>query len=94
MKVELCTDCIYADANGIDSLEHEPDCQPLRYLTGYLLGPTVDTDNEDDYARWTDGHFSRYPCDGCGTQLAGQRWEHLAYPRGYRVNPLDLWLDA
>lgn len=65
MKVSLCSDCIYMDANGWD--EEMPEPAPMSLLDGWLISPD-DTDHE------CEGYFSRYPCDGCGDGLGGTRY--------------------
>lgn len=73
MKVDLCADCIYFDANGWDENTGRPlpDPKPMRYLRGYLVGP-----DESDHI--CEGHFSWYKCDGCGVDDGGTRYCYTA----------------
>jgi hypothetical protein len=68
-NVNLCPDCVLALA-GYDQHEigHEPDKEPIAHL---------------DHSHWysalnPEPHFSKSPCDGCRTTLAGDRYEYEA----------------
>lgn len=70
MKIEICADCIYTDANGWNEEQTGrpfPVPAPLGLLNGALIGP-----DESDHI--CEGHFSWSPCDGCGCDLGGTRY--------------------
>ena len=70
IKLELCEDCIYTDANGWDEDQTGrplPDPIPLGLLNGALINP-------DESEHICEGHFSWSPCDGCGCDLGGTRY--------------------
>lgn len=67
--IDICSDCMYADAYGIDEILDpiDPEVTPLSRLDDdTLIGPVIDHECE--------GHFSKSPCDGCGTRLHGTRY--------------------
>ena len=73
MKLSLCDDCIFIDANGWDEKlcgRPLPDPVPMSKLYGVLISP-------DDENHLCEGHFSQYPCHGCGNRDAGTRYCYL-----------------
>lgn len=88
-RIELCVDCVQADANGADA-ETSPDWTGfLPYWQGWefaALSSILCADEchdcevcreADDHA---EGHFVRpgFPCEGCGSTLGGDRWDYYA----------------
>ena len=73
--VNLCVDCVAADANGTEAAGDEwPGFLPE--WEGWLFGPVV-TDEENEPV---EPHFSWYPCGGCGSGLGGDRYRYIAVP--------------
>lgn len=75
LDIELCVDCVSADANGSD------DAGPgwtgfLPAWDGYVFGPCVT--GEDN--QLIEPHYVRpgRACDGCGSTLGGDRWDYVA----------------
>ena len=83
-NIDVCENCYMAYHYGIGSIvitypvrvtveiAHDPttDLAPLEKIS-------ADYDITDmSYSPLDDGHtvFSKYPCDGCGSLLAGSRW--------------------
>jgi hypothetical protein len=69
LEIELCTDCLYVNANGWKEEETGrplPDPEPMSLLTRYLVSENEECSGE--------AHFGKYPCDGCGTKLFGSRY--------------------
>lgn len=61
----ICTDC-YVVAAGL-TLEQPAEHEPLTLLENFVdIIPEVGDGS---------GHFSNYPCSGCGSPLAGQRYD-------------------
>jgi hypothetical protein len=57
---------VWADAYGVDQ-SNDPGKDPLCLIPdGTALGGV------DDHV--CEGHFSRFPCDGCGSPLGGNRY--------------------
>jgi len=74
VQVCLCVDCVYVDANGYDDSVSKDWPGFLEEWDGWLFG-RIDADE------YTDGeHFSTAACDGCGSGLAGSRYDYLAVP--------------
>lgn len=72
-EVDLCVDCVAADANGSDDASPEW----LGFLPrwdGWIFGPTEQE---------AEPHFVRpgTACDGCGSGLGGDRFDYYAVPR-------------
>lgn len=86
IRIRLCTDCTYVDANGFDD-DVDPEWTGfLKEWDGWLFGPYLEADIKDEeeaYEYQAAGHYVRpgSPCDGCGSTLGGQRWDYLAAPR-------------
>lgn len=70
-KLEVCTDCYMAAAGyGVED-GYTPDREPLS-LVGYeVVVPTHEGD----------AHYGKFPCDGCGTRLEGNRLEVSAWDK-------------
>lgn len=74
LKLSICGDCIYMDANGWDVEGTDgpmPKPTPMRFLDGFLISP-------DERDHICEGHFSHHSCDGCGQTDAGSRYCYLA----------------
>lgn len=71
--VDLCIDCVQADANGSDA-ETDPDWSGfLPSWEGWIFGATlVDDQPVQHYVR------PGTECEGCGTTLGGDRFEYEA----------------
>ena len=81
VTVSLCESCIWADAYG-EVLPHS-DGVPLSKLEGYNIGSLpcehgYDCGGCDSPS--SSGYFGRY-CDGCETQYAGERYDHIIVAR-------------
>ena len=81
ITVSLCESCIWADAYG-EVLEGS-DAKPLEMLGRGDLGSLPCEHGE--YCNGcdspsTESYFGR-DCDGCDTQYAGNRYDHLFAPR-------------
>jgi hypothetical protein len=60
----VCSDCLMAAAGyTAEELGTVPEYTPLTRLADFIVVPC---DGE--------GHFSNYPCDGCESPLAGDRY--------------------
>ena len=72
LKISICGECVYMDANGWegDLAGPMPKPTPMRFLEGFIISP-----NDDDY---NCGHFSWDSCDGCGDTSGGSRYCYLA----------------
>jgi hypothetical protein len=82
IEIRLCTDCVFADANGAGTPEH--DGGPSADWTGFLRcwdgwGFAAQTERFGDYHEIREPSFSWSPCDGCGSGLGGDRWDYIAY---------------
>ncbi len=80
--IRLCTDCVFADANGATTPEDEGG--PGADWTGFLshwdgYGFVAQTERYGDYHEIREPHFSWQPCDGCNSGLGGDRWDFTAY---------------
>lgn len=82
LPVDLCADCVIADANGTDELGGTPWRGFLPEWDGWLFGHIAcgGTDDDDLYC---EGHFAPpgRACDGCGTTLGGDRYCYVAVKR-------------
>lgn len=67
IKIELCPDCVMASVSGE---AENTDFEPLSKL---YVGDTVSLDIDEDGA--SDPFFSWDNCDGCETDLGGERYE-------------------
>lgn len=82
MEIRLCIDCVFADANGAGTAEH--DGGPSADWTGFLpewdgwgfVGKVYRVGDDIEIA---EPHFGRSPCDGCGSGLGGDRWDYDAW---------------
>jgi len=72
LKVSICGDCVYMDANGWDDETCGP--MPIPFPMGWLEGFIISSNDADHNC----GHFSHDRCDGCGTPDAGTRYCYLA----------------
>jgi len=63
--IDVCTDC-YVAAAGVGDAGETPEYAPLAHFDGQ--GTAVPTEEGE-------GHFSNHGCPGCGSPLAGQRFE-------------------
>lgn len=73
IKVSICVDCLETDAG------YETDnALAMVHLRGYLIGPDYDIHDDHVMAMHSDGYFSWGMCDGCGSNLGGQRWDMVA----------------
>ena len=77
VDVDLCVDCVFADANGPEALHISEDWTGfLPEWDGWVFGPVVsDEENEP-----VEPHFSWSPCGGCGSGLGGDRFRYIAVP--------------
>lgn len=69
-EIALCADCVDFDANGWDEAHKGrplPDPAPMGLLRDRFVGP-------DPAEPSCEGHFSKYPCDGCGITDHGTRY--------------------
>jgi len=72
--VELCVDCVWGDAYGLDP-EVNPDWTGfLPEWSGYSFASIRNEHDEPAYG------FGKSPCHGCGGGLAGDRYEYNAVP--------------
>lgn len=71
-KLEVCTDC-YMAAAGYTAEEtgYTPECEPLSLVDYEVVVPTQEGD----------AHYGKFPCEGCGTRLEGNRLEVSAWDR-------------
>lgn len=70
--VKLCSDCVYRDANGDDG-EAPTDYEGLLpEWSGYVFSMIRNGHGDAEC------FFGKSPCDGCGTGLAGDRWDYRA----------------
>jgi hypothetical protein len=80
MFVEICSDCVMANA-GYDDHElgqpYSTEYPPMALLQGYVVTAT-DHDGRCAYDNPCEGHFGGLPCDGCGEVLGGSRFCHSA----------------
>ena len=75
--LELCVDCVTADANGPNAEGISPDWSGfMPEWSGWIMGTAV-----WDYDEPRGPFFSSYPCEGCGSGLAGDRFYYAAVPR-------------
>lgn len=67
VKAELCADCVHATANGeaMEGAEFAP-------LSKLYLNDSVSVNIDDEGA--SDPFFSWNNCDGCETNLGGERY--------------------
>lgn len=75
IDLEVCSDCLMAAANGYDPHEwgRTANPEPWAEWDGYP-GHPVAGDGE--------GHFSHQMCEGCGSRLAGDRYQaHWLEPK-------------
>lgn len=93
--VELCADCVHADANGEAGEGLELWAGFHDRWQGWRFGPAIldyacdavcggcDVCRES-YENHSEGHFVRpgSACDGCGSGLGGQRWDYVAVEIG------------
>lgn len=84
IDIELCVDCVFADANGAGTPEH--DGGPSSDWTGFLScwdgwGFLARTERYGDVHEIKEPHFVRPGtiCDGCGSDLGGDRWDYTAW---------------
>lgn len=70
--MELCIDCTLAIA-GYDS--HELGRMLPLAVTEFAASAGLSVSRNDD----PDPHFSWSPCDGCGSDLGGDRYKHTRY---------------
>jgi hypothetical protein len=72
--VAVCESCYMAYHYGIGSVEIAHD--PTTGLAPLELIPADYDITDISYSPLDDGHtvFSKSPCDGCGSLLAGSRW--------------------
>lgn len=82
IDIDLCVDCVFADANGAGTPEH--DGGPSPDWTGFLpawdgWGFIARTERFGDYNEIKEPHFSWSPCDGCGSGFGGDRYEYTAW---------------
>ena len=69
MIISLCVDCVVMDANG---WEENLIGRPIPTPTPLgLLSPEVKLGEVDQHE-----HFSNSPCQGCGSDLAGARFDY------------------
>lgn len=67
IKVELCSDCVYAEGTG-----ETPESATFEPLSKLYYGDTMSVDVDDEGA--SDPFFSWANCDGCETDLGGERY--------------------
>lgn len=73
--VELCVDCVWGDAYGYDPEVHVDGWNGfLPEWTGYVF-ESIRTDRDEPVYG-----FGKSPCHGCGSGLAGDRYEYHAVP--------------
>lgn len=77
MEIQLCIDCVYADANGPDPEMHAdwPGFLPEWHGWGFISK----VERFGDEYEIAEPHFGRSPCHGCGSGLAGDRWDYVAW---------------
>lgn len=73
--VRLCVDCVVADANGTDAEGLDDWAGFLPCWAGSAFGPDPVTWREETGG--PDPSFSWSPCDGCGSQLGGDRYDYM-----------------
>ena len=76
--IALCTDCVFADANGPDPEMHADWSGFLPEWDGWGFLAKFERYGHD--ILWPEPHFGKAPCDGCGSGLAGDRWDYAAWP--------------
>lgn len=74
VRVELCVDCVLAVENGPSA--HEPDADWPGLLPQNEGVPFVAA-RDGDGEPITEPSFGTYPCFGCGSGLAGDRYPYL-----------------
>jgi hypothetical protein len=82
IDIRLCVDCLFADANGAGTPEH--DGGPSSDWTGFLpvwdgWGFIARTERYGDMHEIKEPRFSWSPCDGCGCILGGDRFDFGAW---------------
>jgi len=77
VKIRLCVDCVYADANGTAELDESWLGFEDRW-EGWGFSP--ETERIGDYHEIREPRYSSVPCDGCGSGLHGDRYDYEAYP--------------
>ena len=65
MELSVCTDCLILAANG--DMPADPDPTQPEPLALWLNSPVIPGDAELG--------FSWQPCEGCGSQLGGDRYQ-------------------
>lgn len=68
-EIDICEDCLMASANGLQGWDYDENWLEAyeKACERYGADPTPAC-GED-----CDGHFSRRPCDFCGSTLGGYR---------------------
>lgn len=77
IKIRLCVDCVYADANGTAELDDSWLGFDEQRWQGWGFVP--ETERYGDYNEIREPSFSWSPCDGCGSGLGGDRYDYIAY---------------
>jgi hypothetical protein len=69
-KFTVCTDCYMAAAGYTpEELGYTPESEPLTRIEFQVVVPDHDGDP----------HYGKYPCEGCGSRLEGNRLEVSAW---------------
>lgn len=77
IRIEVCIDCLYVIANGVESDEHEKAAEAMARLWPASEGWSVVYDCPEN----CDGGFSWQSCDGCDSHLGGDRHPAVAMRR-------------
>lgn len=78
IKIRLCVDCVWVDANGADPDETSDEWHGFdARWNGW--GFAAETIRHGDTCEIREPHFSWNPCDGCGSTLGGDRYDYIAY---------------
>jgi len=77
-----CVECYVSAAYGVDNVENDTRTDTerdtyRRTVAGHVVWPAttpddVDEHGLDDYRQWQ-AVFAKYPCQACGSPLAGER---------------------
>jgi hypothetical protein len=80
IEVELCSDCVWVDANGYDAEAIDYDWPGFDdRWEQYVFGPVLTGERGEP----KEPHYVRpgRACDGCGSTLGGDRFDYVAVPR-------------
>lgn len=72
VDIDICVDCLQILANGVETDEHAQVATDMYKIWGdALITPNCDEECE--------GHFSNKACEGCGSDLGGDRHKAVVF---------------